>query len=301
MQAAPELAATALFERRLLTAGDALQERQWRTFQRRLRQWRLAHGAEPKVIFAQVHRPGEVMPVDWTQANELEVSIAGQPLDHRLCHVVLPYSNGQWATRCQSESLLPVRHGLPAARQRLGKGPEQLPIDHSSAATHQISGGGKREFNAEFLSLVAHYEMKPRTIGIGCPNQNGDVESHNGHLKRRLWQHLLRRGYRDSASMTEYDRFLEAVLVQANGRRREKVAEESAVMRELPPPRLSDDDEVDCRGSRHSTIRVKPVTDSVPARFIGRRLRARMTEQQVVVYHATERVIHWPDCCAAST
>jgi len=290
LRAAPELEATALFERLLLTEGDALQERQLRTFQRRVRQWRLEHGAEPEVMFEQVHRPGEVMQMDWTHATELEVSIAGQPLDHRLCHVVLPYSNWQWATRCQSESLLSARHGLQAALERLGQVPEQLQIDNSSAATHQISVGGKREFNAEFLSLVAHYGMKPRTIGIGCPNQNGDVESHNGHLKRRLLQHLLLRGYRDFSSVADYDRFLEAVLVQANERRREKVAEELAVMRELPPTRLSDYDEVDCRVSSHSTIRVKRVTYSVPARFIGRRLRARVSEQQVLVYHGTERV-----------
>ena len=290
LRAAPELEATALFEHLLLTQGEALQAGQLRTFQRRVRQWRLEHGAEPEVIFAQEHRPGEVMQVDWTHAKELAVSIAGQPLDHLLCQAVLPYSNWQWATRCQSESLLSVRHGLPAALHRLGKVPGQLQIDNSSAATHPIRVGGKREFNAEFLSLVAHYGLVPRTIGIGCPNQNGDVESHNGHLKRRLTQHLLLRGSRDFASAADYDRFIEGVLVQANGRRREKVAEELAVMRELPSTRWSDYDEVDCRVSSHSTIRVKQVTYSVPARFIGRRLRARVTEQRVDVYHGAERV-----------
>jgi transposase len=288
--AAPELEAKALFERLLGSPGAQIQEGQLRTFQRRVRQWRLEHGPEPEVILAQEHRPGEVMQVDWTHARELEVSIAGVPLDHLLCHAVLPYSNWQWATRCQSESLLSVRLGLQAALHRLGKVPGQLQIDNSSAATHQISPGGKREFNAEFLSLVEHYGLVPRTIGIGCPNQNGDVESHNGHLKRRLTQHLLLRGYRDFACEADYDQFLAGVLVQANARRREKVAEELLVMRALPPTRLSDYDEVDCRVSSHSTIRVKKVTYSVPARFIGRRLRARVTEQRVDVYHGPEPV-----------
>lgn len=294
LRAAPELEARALFEHLLETAGEALLEGQLRTFQRRVRQWRLEHGPDPEVIFAQEHRPGEVMQVDWTHAKELEVSIAGKPLDHLLCQAVLPYSNWQWATRCQSESLLSVRQGLQAALHRLGKVPGQLQIDNSSAATHQISLGGKREFNAEFLSLVAHYGLVPRTIGIGCPNQNGDVEAHNGHLKQRLLQHLLLRGSRDFASEGDYDRFVEGVLVQANGRRREKVAEELAVMKELPPTRLCEYDEVDCRVSSHSTIRVKQVTYSVPARFIGRRLRVRVSEQQVAVYHGAELVAELP-------
>ena len=290
LRAAPELEATALFEHLLATEGEVLLAGQLRTFQRRVRQWRLEHGPDPEVIFAQEHRPGEVLQLDWTHATELGVTIAGQPLEHRLCQAVLPYSNWQWATRCQSESLLSLRHGLQAALHRLGKVPAQLQIDNSSAATHQLSGAGGREFNAEFLSLVGHYGLVPRTIGIQCPNQNGDVESGNGHLQRRLLQHLLLRGSRDFASEADYDRFVTDVLLRANAGRQAKVAEELAVMRELPPTRLCEYDELDCRVSSHSTIRVKQVSYSVPARFIGRRLRARVSEQRVDVYHGAELV-----------
>ena len=45
------------------------------------------------------------------------------PADHLLCQAVLPYSNWQWATRCQLESLLSLRAGLQAALFRLGKCP----------------------------------------------------------------------------------------------------------------------------------------------------------------------------------
>jgi len=68
------------------------------------------------------------------------------------------------------------------------------------------------------------------------------------------------------------------------------VAEELAVMRELPPTRLCEYDEVECRVCSHSTIRVKRVAYSVPARFIGRRLRARVYEQSLEVYHGAERI-----------
>jgi hypothetical protein len=213
-------------------------------------------------------------------------------LDHLLCQAVLPYSNWQWATRCQSESLLSLRAGLQAALFQLGKAPKVLQIDNSSAATHQISGEGKRDFNPEFLSLVAHYGLAARTIHVGCPNENGDVESHNGHLKRRLEQHLLLRGTRDFVNETAYDQFLAEVLAKANGQRRTKIVEELAVMRELPPTRLCEYDEVECRVCSHSTIRVKRVAYSVPARFIGRRLRARVYEQHLEVYHGAERIAH---------
>lgn len=290
LRAAPELEAKALFEHLLMLRPELVQVEELRTFQRRVRQWRLEHGPAPEVIFPQTHRPGEVMQLDWTHARELAVSIAGQPLDHLLCQAVLPYSNWQWATRCQSESLLSLRAGLQAALFRLGKVPKLLQMDNSSAATHQSSGAGKRDFNPEFLSLVAHYGLAARTIHVGCPNENGDVESHNGHLKRRLEQHLLLRGHRDFASEAAYDEFVAGVLTQANGPRTVKVAEELAVMRELPPTRLCEYDEVECRVCSHSTIRVKRVAYSVPARFIGRRLRARVYERHLEVYHGAERI-----------
>jgi hypothetical protein len=109
-------------------------------------------------------------------------------------------------------------------------------------------------------------------------------------LKRRLEQHLLLRGYRDFASEAAYDQFVAEVLTKANGPRTAKVTEELAVMRELPPTRLCEYDEVECRVCSHSTIRVKRVTYSVPARFISRRLRARVYEQHLEVYHGTEQI-----------
>ena len=54
-------------------------------------------------------------------------------LPHLLCHTVLPYSNWQSATRCQSESLMSLRHGLQEGVQRLGKVMQELRVDNSSA------------------------------------------------------------------------------------------------------------------------------------------------------------------------
>lgn len=156
-----------------------------RTFQRRVLSWRLQHGQDKEVFFEQEHFPGRVMQLDWTNAKALRVTIQGRLLEHLLCHSVLPYSNWEWATRCQSESLLSLRHGLQESLHRLGAAPARLQIDNSSAATHRVGSGG-REFNPDFPSVVQHYGMKPQTIGIDGPDHNGDVESQNGHLKRRL-------------------------------------------------------------------------------------------------------------------
>ena len=290
---APELEAKELFEYLRAMHGPEVEVTALRTFQRRVLAWRLQHGQDKEVFFAQEHSPGRLMELDWTNANELAVTIAGRPLEHLLCHSVLTYSNWEWASRCQSESLLSLRHALQASLHQLGATPERLQIDNSSAATHRVGSGG-REFNAEFLSLVEHYGMKPQTIGIDCPDQNGDVESQNGHLKRRLTQHLLLRGYRDFETVDAYDDFVVKVLRKANESRRSRLAEEFKTMRPLPPTRLGEYDELSCLVSQHSTIRVKKATYSVPARLIGQQVRVEVYEAELKILHGRELLLSLP-------
>lgn len=292
---APELEAKELFDYLcgMSEPESRVESTALRSFQRRVLAWRLQHGQDKEVFFAQEHLPGKMMQLDWTNANELSVTIAGRPLEHLLCHAVLTYSNWEWASRCQSESLLSLRHGLQESLHQLGAVPERLQIDNSSAATHRVGSGG-REFNPDFLSLVQHYGMKPQTIGIDCPDQNGDVESQNGHLKRRLRQHLLLRGYRDFSTVAAYDAFVVSVLHKVNDTRRTRLAEEFKVLRPLPPTRLSEYDELSCRVSQHSTIRVKKVTYSVPARLIGQEVRVEVYEGQLQIFHQRELLLSLP-------
>jgi len=298
LEQAPELEAKELFEHLcgLQEEEVGVDASALRTFQRRVQGWRLHHGQDKEVFFAQEHFPGRVMQLDWTNANALEVTIQGRQLDHLLCHSVLTYSNWEWATRCQSESLLSLRHGLQESLHRLGAAPQRLQIDNTSAATHRVGSGG-REFNPDFVSLVRHYGMKAQTIGVDCPDQNGDVESQNGHLKRRLKQHLLLRGYRDFESVGAYDAFVAGVLDQANQTRRRRLAQEYPVLRPLPPSRLSEYDELRCRVSQHSTIRVKKVVYSVPARLIGQEVRVEVYEMAVKIFHGRELLLSLPRAC----
>lgn len=292
---APELESKSLFEFFLGQPDSGLQPAHLRTFQRRVRYWRGTQGPQQEVYFAQRHDPGLAMQLDWTNANELEVTIGGIPLEHLLCHCVLPYSDWGWATRCQSESFLSLVSGLQAGLGRMGKKPRYLGTDHSSAATHEISpGAGQRAFNPDYLDVCQHYDVSPVTINVACPHEHGDVESQNRHLKRRIKQHLLLRGSRDFMSEAAYDAFLVQVLEMANRTRQTRFAEELAVMGPLPPTRLAEYQEVEALVGRHSTIRVKKVTYSVPSRLIGQRLRVEVHESVLKVALGRQKVLELP-------
>jgi hypothetical protein len=283
---APELEAKTLFEYFLARPDSGLEESHLRTFFRRVRHWRATQGPEREVFFAQDRNPGQLLQLDWTYARELHVTIQGEELDHLFCHCVLPYSDWQWATRCISESFLSLVSGLQAALGQLGKCPPHLGTDNSSAATHELEAmpGRPRGFNADYLELCTHYDLTPLTINVGCPHEQGDVESQNRHLKRRLAQHLILRGSRDFASLEDYDRFVQTVLRAANAKRHKRLAEELACMRALPAGRWAEYREYEPVVSSQSLIRVKKHTYSVPSRLIGHTLRVELHEAELKVY-----------------
>lgn len=288
---APELEALALFEDLMIRRPGRYEEGQLRTFQRRVKAWRARNGPEKEVFFPQAHRPGEALQTDFTRASELGVTLQGQAFPHLLCHVVLPYSNWQWATVCQSESMLALRRGIPAALAQLGRVPIWHQTDNSTAATHDLATG-KRGFNETYAALMRHLGMTPRTTGIGEKEQNGDVEAANGALKRRLKQHLLLRGSRDFEGVEAYEAWVQGVCRAANERRQKKVAEELALMRPFAAVAFPEYDEVEVRVSQESTIRIKRNSYSVPTRLIGERVRVRVQELHLEVWHGSQRVLH---------
>ena len=62
-------------------------------------------------------------------------------------------------------------------------------------------------------------------------------------------------------------------------------------MKPLPPTRLSEYDEVHCRVSSASAIRVKKVGYSVPARLIGQEVKVEIYETELKLYAGRELLL----------
>jgi len=295
LREAPELEAKALFDHLSQGHPGKVKPGLLRTFQRRVRSWRLAEGPQKEVFFTQDHVPGKVLAIDWTDMNPLGITIQGKTFEHKLFHAVLPYSNWEWAVRARSESSLSLRCGLKATLGRLGRVRRELLSDHSSTATHQLKRtSSERGFNEEYLGICTHYGITPRTINVGRPQENGDCESSHGHLKRRIKQYLLLRGSLDFESEEKYDEFLSSVLESGNGLRAEKLGEELAAMPERAVPELPDFKEVMVSVSNNSTIRVRKLVYSVPSRLIGTKLLARIYENRIVLFAGAQEVARLP-------
>jgi len=294
LEQSPALEAKTLFEMLVETYPGRYEEGQLRTLQRRVKSWRAELGPDKDVVLAQLHRPGEAAQTDFTWATELAVTIGGQLFAHMLCVFVLPYSNWRWATITLSESIAALRRGVQRALFQLGRAPEWHQTDNSTAATHRIpdgktvvvDGSGKRPFNDDYVAMMRHFGMKPRTTTVGAKEQNGDVEAANGALKRSLEQALLMRGSRDFESREVWQAFIDDVVRRANKARGRRVAEDIAAMHEINVAKLPEFVEEPVRVSEWSTVRVKHRAYSVPSRLMGEWVKVRLFEERIEVWYA---------------
>ena len=195
---APGLEAVTIFETLRGRPDLVLADGQLRTFQRRIRRWRVVHGPEREIMFPPVHRPGEYAPSDFTDRHDLAITLDRAPFAHLFYHFVLPHSNWETGTICASESFA----GVQAAVWELGHVPAIHRTDNLSAATHALQAGG-RTFNARDRQVLDHYGVRPDANTPGRGHENGDVEQAHHRFKRAVEQALLLRGSRDFARQAQ--------------------------------------------------------------------------------------------------
>jgi hypothetical protein len=301
LEAAPGLEAKALFEWLCDERPGCYTEGQLRTFQRRVSEWKARH--VPQILTLEQDRvPGEMLQTDGTSMNVLRVTIRGEPFPHELIHSALPYSNWEWGSVAQSESLVALTRGFQSAVTELGHVPKVHQTDNTTAATHNlkvIAADGERAesgrvYNDGYLALLEHYGVMPRTTHLDSPDENGDIEAAHGALKRAVEQHLLLRGSRDFESIEEYESFLRDIMRRRNELRADRVAKELEVMRPLSVHALPEMREYRLRVSESGTIRVLGNVYSVPSGLKKRQVAVRVYEWHIDVYFGSRRVQRMP-------
>jgi hypothetical protein len=270
-------------------------EGQLRTLQRRVRQWRALNGPDKEVFFPQEHLPGREAAYDFTNCDELGVTIGGAPFEHLLFELVLSFSGWRWPTVALSESYEALLLGVQEALCRLGGVVEVLRSDNLSAATHELPVSGGRALTRRYQSLLDHYELKSTRIFPRKAHENGVVEQAHRRTKSILAQMLVLRGSHDFPSVDEYQRWVREVIEREhNALLGEKLVEERRHLRALPVIALPAYTTFTVMVRRWSTIRVVNHTYSVPARLIGERVRVHLHHDQLEVYYASKLVERLP-------
>ena len=265
---------------------------QLRTLQRRVKSWRATEGPAKEVFFAQQHPPGRLGASDFTHMEELGVTIQGQSFPHLIYHFVLTYSNWEAGTVCYSESFESLCEGLQNAVWELGKVPHRHRTDRLSTAVSNTSDPA--EFTERYKGLMRYYGLEAEKTQAGHGNENGDVEQRHHRFKRAVAQELMLRGSRDFASMEAYQRFLQMLFERLNAGRKQRLAEEMSVMKELPERRMESCKRERVKVDSGSLIYVDRNVYSVPSRLIGEQVEARLYMDQVEVWYGQKKVEQMP-------
>ena len=234
LQSSPGIRPVAVYEE-VLRRHPELSPGIRRTLERRIRAWNAEHGPEQEVIFRQTHEPGKMGLSDFTAMGKLGVTIAGEPLDHRLYHFRLAYSGFQHAhVILGGESYVALAEGLQNALWTLGGAPRDHRTDSLSAAFKNLDKVAKEDLTDRFDALCQHYGMTPTRNSKGVAHENGGIESPNGHLKRAIEDALIMRGSRDFADLAAYRRFIDEIVGRINARNAKRIDAERESLRPLP-------------------------------------------------------------------
>ena len=265
---------------------------QIRTLQRRISDWRAISGPEREVYFAQDHIPGREGAFDFTNANELGITIAGEAFPHLLFEFALSYSGWFTATLALAETYEALLSGVQKAVFELGGTPSIWRSDNLSAATHELRLGG-RGLTARYKELIGHYGVQSTRIAVGKSNENGVVEQRHYRTKTALDQALRLRGSRDFAAVDAYAAFVRGVVETARARSLSRLTVERPLLLPLPAAALPSYTEFHPQVTCWSTVRVGGRSYSVPSRLIGKEVEARLHPDVVEVFYKgtlTERM-----------
>src|SRR5664279_1693661 len=292
VQESPGLEAKTLFEWLQRECPGQFSDGQIRTLQRRIKLWRATEGPAQEVYFGQKHTPGRLCASDFTHMAELGITLEGQMFEHLVYHFVLTYSNWETGTICYSESLESLSEGWQNAIWELGAVAAEHRTDSLSSAVNNMSK--REEFNRRYAGVMRYYGVKPQHTNPASPNENGDCEQSHHRFKRAVEQSLLLRGSRDFASIAEYAQFLQDLFAQRNAGRRVRLAEEIAVMGELPARRMESAKRERVKVDSGSLIHVERNSYSVNSRLIGARVEARSYLDHVEVWYGQKKVEDLP-------
>jgi hypothetical protein len=281
LQAAPELRPVGIFEE-VLRRHPELAPGVRRTLERRILQWRALNGPERDVIFRQEQVPGRLGLSDFTDMGELGVTVAGEPLEHRLYHFRMAFSGFEHAhVILGGESFVALAEGLQNALWALGGVPRQHRTDSLSAAFRNLTRDAREDLTQRYEALVAHYGMEPTRNNLGVAHENGSIESAHGHLKRAIEDALLLRGSRNFSDLAAYRRFVDETVGRRNARNRKRIEAERAVLNKLPERRTTDYEETTVQVTSSGGFGLRRVFYTVPSRLIGHRLRVHIYDDRL--------------------
>lgn len=284
----------AILEHMIETHKDAFSSTWKRTLERRVSNWKIANGVGKDVSFSQIHKPGDVLAIDFTDLSKLGIHIGSELMDANFLafHATLTYSNWEYAEHCRSESFEALASGVQNAFQSLGGVTSRLRFDSMSAAVNNLSTD--HEFRSNWKSLLDHFGVQPHRINVRSPNENGDCESSHGHLKDYLDQKLRLRGNRNFESVEQWQEFLSQSIASRNRKRSAETAKDREHLEPFPKTFFPVFTTQDSTVKSNCIVRIKQNAYCVPSCYIDKKVHLRIYSDRIELWYAGSKKLDMP-------
>jgi hypothetical protein len=293
LEATPELRAIGIYDEMVRRHPELRSTR--RTMERRIRKWKALNGPDQDVIFRQQQIPGRLGLSDFTDMSDLDITIAGVPLDHRLYHFRLAFSGWQHAhVALGGESFVALAEGLQNALWELGAVPQKHRSDSLSAAFRNLDRNAQEDLTRRYEDLVRHYGMQPTRNNPGVAHENGSIESAHGHLKNAIKDAVLLPGSRDFEDLAAYRCFIDEIVGRNNAKNRKRLELERSALKELPDRRTSDYERSRVLVTSSGGFLLDKVFYTVPSRLIGHHLCVHRYDDRLECFLGSSQVLTLP-------
>ena len=241
------------------------------------------------------YRPGQVLQLDWAEMPTRPV-IDGR--ERRVYALVasLPYSGAQTAFFSFELTADAFLEGHVRAFEWMGGVPRECVYDNLRSVVARREGE-QLVWNPRFLHLRGHYGFHATACTPATPREKGSVEAGVRFLKTSFWpaRRIGSLGGLDQQYVDWRDRIANA-RVHASGRFpvAERLAEELAALRSLPPTRFDWSGRRSTRVPLDAYLRHGGCFYRAPERLVHERVEVRFDRDQVWIVHRGVEVARYP-------
>jgi hypothetical protein len=232
------------------------------------------------------YRPGQVLQFDWAEMPT-RPTLAGRERRVYALIAALPYSGAQTAFFSFEMTLEAFLEGHVRAFEWLGGIPRECVYDNLRAVVARREGD-QVVWNQRFLHLRGQYGFHATACTPATPREKGAVEAAVRYLKSGFWPARRFGDLRELGAQYEdwRDRVANARL-HASGRFpvAERLAEERAALRPLPPTRFDWSGQRTTRVPVDGYLRHGRCFYRAPERLVHERVELRFDREQVWIVH----------------
>jgi hypothetical protein len=253
----------------------------------------------PEVMVPQVKEPGAEAEVDFFEAT---VKMADAPVKVWMMQMRACYSGRVFVKSLVRPTQQAFFEAMVSGFAWFGAVFHLVRMDNHKGAVEKILRGHNRKENDRFIAFRSHYLFESRFCQPGekGAHEKGGVEGGQGHFRRnQLVPMLVCRDHQD------LDRQLREACLRDDqrvtiGQSQPKIAlweHELACLLLLPAEPFSTVEQVDnVRVDDKARACIKRVRYSVPCRLAGLLVRAEVSSDRVLIFHAGEQVARWERC-----